>query len=229
MPAGHRRPDETFGEDEGIGGPVDGGAGLLDGWLVGHRAESAIRQGITTQLVGNCGFSAAPISVEHRASYRRDGLMFSHDGYDWDWSTMREYRQRLKHAAVAINVLTLVGHTTLRAAVLGQVARPATDAELALMRHLLEQALDDGAVGLSSGLTYTPGCYAPTSELATLVDVLGGSGLGYHTHMRNYGPGCPRRWARHSRSRTTRRSRCSCRICIRTRAVGDGAAHPDAA
>src|SRR6266851_8123513 len=157
--------------------------------LADPRAESAIRQGITTQLVGNCGFSAAPIGVEDRASYRRDGLMFSHDGYDWDWSSMTEYRQRLKHAPLAINVLTLVGHTTLRAAVLGQVDRPATDAELHLMRQLLERALEDGAVGLSSGLTYTPGCYAPTAELVSLVDVLGGSGFGYHTHMRNYGAG----------------------------------------
>ncbi len=159
--------------------------------LADPRAESAIRQGITTQLVGNCGFSAAPMGVEKRASYRRDGLMFSHDGYDWDWSSMAEYRQRLKHAAPAINLLTLVGHTTLRVAVLGQADRPASAADLALMCQLLERALDDGAVGLSSGLTYTPGCYAPTAELTTLVDVLGGSGLGYHTHMRNYSAGLP--------------------------------------
>lgn len=159
--------------------------------LADPRAESAIRQGITTQLVGNCGFSAAPMSVEDRASYRRDGLMFSHDGYDWDWSSMTEYRQRLKHAPLAINVLTLVGHTTLRAAVLGQVDRPATDTELHLMRQLLERALEEGAVGLSSGLTYTPGCYAPTAELVSLVNVLGGSRFGYHTHMRNYGAGLP--------------------------------------
>lgn len=159
--------------------------------LADPRAESAIRQGITTQLVGNCGFSAAPIGVEDRASYRRDGLMFSHDGYDWDWSSMAEYRQRLKNAAPAINVLTLVGHTTLRAAVLGQADRPASAADLELMCQLLERALEDGAVGLSSGLTYTPGCYAPTAELVRLVDVLGGSGLGYHTHMRNYGAGLP--------------------------------------
>ena len=159
--------------------------------LADPRAESAIRQGITTQLVGNCGFSAAPMGVEKRASYRRDGLMFSHDGYDWDWSSMAEYRQRLKHAAPAINLLTLVGHTTLRVAVLGQADRPASEADLAVMCQLLERALDDGAVGLSSGLTYTPGCYAPTAELTTLVDVLRGSGFGYHTHMRNYSAGLP--------------------------------------
>src|SRR5438067_2270557 len=157
--------------------------------LADPRAESAARQGITTQLVGNCGFSAAPVPVEDRASFKRDGLMFSHAGYEWTWSTMAEYRKRLKNARLAINVLTLVGQTTLRSAVLGQVDRPASDAELDQMRHLLERALEDGAVGLSSGLTYSPGCYATTSELVRLAEVLIGSGLGYHTHLRNYGSG----------------------------------------
>jgi N-acyl-D-aspartate/D-glutamate deacylase len=135
--------------------------------LADPRAESAVRQGITTQLVGNCGFSAAPVKASCRQAYRRDGLMYSHTGYDWDWSTIAEYRQRLAEARPAINVLTLVGHNTLRAAVIGQLDRLASDQELASMRRLLEQALADGAVGLSSGLTYTPGSFADTRELPT--------------------------------------------------------------
>src|SRR5438067_1830364 len=159
--------------------------------LADPRAESAIRQGITTQLVGNCGFSAAPVKACHREAYRRDGLMYSHSGYDWDWSTIAEYRQRLAEARPAINVLTLVGHNTLRAAVVGQLDRLASDQELASMRRLLEQALADGAVGLSSGLTYTPGSFADTRELHYLVAALDGAGLGYHTHLRNYSDDLP--------------------------------------
>ncbi len=154
--------------------------------LADPRAESAVRQGITTQLVGNCGFSAAPVKACHPEAYRRDGLMYSHSGYDWDWSTIAEYRQRLAEARPAINVLTLVGHNTLRDAVVGQLDRLASDQQLASMRRLLEQALADGAVGLSSGLTYTPGSFADTRELHYLVAALDGAGLGYHTHLRNY-------------------------------------------
>jgi N-acyl-D-amino-acid deacylase len=159
--------------------------------LADPRAESAVRQGITTQLVGNCGFSAAPVAACARVAYRRDGLMYSHAGYEWDWSTIAEYRHRLTEARPAINVLTLVGHNTLRAAVVGQVDRPASGQDLAAMRRLLEQALADGAVGLSSGLTYTPGTFADSAELHYLVAALGGTGLGYHTHLRNYGDDLP--------------------------------------
>jgi N-acyl-D-amino-acid deacylase len=157
--------------------------------LADPRAQSAVRQGITTQLVGNCGFSAAPVPAKDRAAFKRDGLMFSHAGYDWDWTSMAEFRQRLQRAGPAINVLSLVGHNTLRAAVMGQVDRPASEPELQQMRRLLEHALEEGAVGLSSGLTYSPGCYASTVELEQLAAVLGGSGMGYHTHLRNYGAG----------------------------------------
>lgn len=157
--------------------------------LVDPRAESAVRQGITTQVVGNCGFSAAPVPPHRRAAYQRDGLMFSHADYEWDWSSMAEFRRRLAAAKPAINVLSLVGHNTLRAAVMGQVERAPSESELADMRRLLVTSLEEGAVGLSSGLTYAPGCFAATAELRSLAAVLRGSGLGYHTHLRNYGAG----------------------------------------
>lgn len=157
--------------------------------LADPRAESAVRQGITTQLVGNCGFSAAPVPPDRRAAYQRDGLMFSHAGYEWDWSSMAEFRQRLAAAKPAINVLSLVGHNTLRVAAMGQAQRAASEDELAEMRRLLETSLAEGAVGLSSGLTYAPGGFASTAELTSLAAVLHGSGLAYHTHMRDYGAG----------------------------------------
>jgi len=154
--------------------------------LVDPRAESAVRQGITTQVVGNCGFSAAPVRPEDVSRFRRDGLVFSFPGYTWDWTSMGEYLARLRLDRPSINVVTLVGHTALRTAVMGQADRPPTPEELTAMQRLLAQALAEGARGFSSGLTYMPSCYAATEELIALASVLRGSGRGYHTHLRDY-------------------------------------------
>jgi N-acyl-D-amino-acid deacylase len=154
--------------------------------LVDPRAESAVRQGITTQVVGNCGFSAAPVRAEEIPRYQRDGLCFSFPGYTWDWTSMGEYLARLRQARPSINVIALVGHTALRTAVMGQADRAPTPEELAAMQRLLAQALAEGGRGFSSGLTYMPSCYAETDELIALASVLRDSGRAYHTHLRDY-------------------------------------------
>ena len=154
--------------------------------LVDPRAESAVRQGITTQVVGNCGFSAAPVRAEDVPRYRRDGLVFSFPGYSWNWTSMGEYLARLRLARPSINVVVLTGHTALRTAVMGQADRTPTPDELAAMQRLLAQALAEGARGFSSGLTYMPSCYAKTEELIALAGVLRESGRAYHTHLRDY-------------------------------------------
>ncbi|MCX6031550.1 MAG: D-aminoacylase [Chloroflexi bacterium] len=154
--------------------------------LVDSRAESAVRQGITTQVVGNCGFSAAPVRSEDVPRYQRDGLVFSFPGYSWDWTSMGEYLARLRQAHPSINVVVLTGHTALRTAVMGQADRAPTPEELAAMQQLLAQALAEGARGFSSGLTYMPSCYAKTEELIALASVLRDSGRAYHTHLRDY-------------------------------------------
>jgi N-acyl-D-amino-acid deacylase len=154
--------------------------------LVNPRAESAVRQGVTTQIVGHCGFSAAPVRPENQEALRRDSFIFAFEGYDWTWHDMAGYREALARAQPAINVATLVGHGALRQYAMGQAARPATEQEMALMAVELDKALTQGARGLSSGLTYAPGRFSDTDELIQLGKVMRQHGGIYHTHMRDY-------------------------------------------
>ena len=154
--------------------------------LVNPRAESAVRQGITTQLIGQCGFSAAPVRPEDLSDFRNDSFIFSFDGYDWTWNDMAGYLQALRDAGPAINVATLVGHGALRQYAMGQNNRPPTDDEMATMKSELDRALEQGAIGLSSGLTYAPGRFSEADELVELGKVVARHGGVYHTHMRDY-------------------------------------------
>lgn len=155
--------------------------------LVNPRAESAVRQGITTQIVGQCGFSAAPVRPEQRAAFRQNGFMFSFDGYEWTWSDIAGYRQALACSQPAINVATLVGHGAIRQHVMGTANRTATPADMEAMSALLDTALEQGACGLSSGLTYAPGRFADADELVELGKVVRRHGGVYHSHMRGGG------------------------------------------
>jgi N-acyl-D-amino-acid deacylase len=154
--------------------------------LVNPRAESAVRQGVTTQLVGHCGFSAAPVRPENQTTLRRDSFIFSFEGYEWSWNDVAGYRAALTDARPAINVATLVGHGALRQYALGQAARPATSEEINVMKAELDKALEQGARGLSSGLTYAPGRFSDADELVELGKVLSRHGGIYHSHMRDY-------------------------------------------
>ena len=154
--------------------------------LVDPRAESLVRQGITTQLVGHCGFSAAPLRPAQQEAFRRDSFVFSYEGYEWTWEDIAGYRQALSRVRPAINVATLVGHGALRHLVMGQADRPPSAPEMAAMKAALEKALEQGARGLSSGLTYAPGRFSQVEELVELGQVLRGHGGMYHTHLRDY-------------------------------------------
>ena len=154
--------------------------------LVNPRAESLVRQGITTQLVGHCGFSAAPVRPECREAFRRDSFVLSYQGYEWTWDDIAGYREALASTQPAINVATLVGHGALRHYAMGQAARLATDREMALMKAELNKALEQGARGLSSGLTYAPGRFSDVEELVELGKVIRRHNGIYHTHMRDY-------------------------------------------
>lgn len=155
--------------------------------LINPRAESAVRQGITTQILGHCGFSAAPVHPEHVETFRSDSFIFSYEGYEWTWTDMAGYREALTRARPAINVATLVGHGALRQFAMGQANRPPTTEELGTMKTELDKALEQGARGLSSGLTYAPGRFSDVGELIELGKVLYRHGSIYHTHMREYG------------------------------------------
>ncbi len=153
------------------------GSVLLDGALASH-----LRQGFTTQLSGNCGESLAPVTdIGHdliELSLRPHGLVAS-------WATFGEYLDRVDEQPLGPNVAFLVGHGTVRGAVLGAAARRPGNGELAAMVAEVDAALDAGAFGLSSGLIYAPGMHAEPGEIHALVAATARGGGLYATHMRN--------------------------------------------
>ena len=149
------------------------------------RADSVVRQGVTTHVTGNCGMSPAPLSAAHRDEALHNWAHYwDISGVAWDWTSFRQYLKALELAGGAINIAPLVGHGALRLAVMGLADRPATAKELARMERLLDAALRAGAHGLSTGLVYPPGCYAGTDELVRLCRVVGRYQAMYTTHIR---------------------------------------------
>lgn len=150
--------------------------------LVEPSAASKISQGITTEVVGNCGASAAPLF----GAYRLPADWRDHLGTP-SWCTVADYRASVDAARPAVNVALLIGHNTLRAGTVGYEGRPATADELRTMVHRLEAGLDEGAIGLSTGLIYIPGTFAPREEVEALCAVLAGHDAIYTSHMRSEG------------------------------------------
>lgn len=151
--------------------------------LVDPKAESKIRQGVTTEVVGQDGSSLGPWSDEAYAQLREEQR--AKYGIDVDFRDVPGFFRRLERQGSAVNIASMIGAGTLRGFVVGEADRPATDAELARLRALAQEALAAGACGVSSGLEYTPGAFASTAELAELCRPLHGTGLPYATHMRN--------------------------------------------
>lgn len=143
-------------------------------------AESQVGQGITTEVIGNCGFSAYPRLPETR------GLMFDPDGVDGDWTNADDYFAALNRQPLGDNVVSLVGHGTIRHAVLGGDQRTPNDQELRRMAGLLDEAMRSGAAGMSTGLDYVPGIFADTDELIALCQVIARYGGVYASHLRGY-------------------------------------------
>ena len=150
--------------------------------LIEPSAQSKIYQGITTEVVGNCGASSAPIVDENCVPSD-----WSDKEYPGHWRSVAEYRELLERVRPAPNVVLLIGHNTLRRGVAGYENRPLTDSELRKMVCLLEAGLEEGGKGFSSGLIYAPGMYAPCEELAVLAATAGRHGGVYASHMRNEG------------------------------------------
>lgn len=151
---------------------------------VNPRAESKIRQGVTTEVVGNCGFSAAP------ALPGTSGMLGEYLSASAPWLTFRDttFAEYLDtFPATSVNVIPQVGHNTLRLMTVGMEARAATADEMATMVGLLTEALDAGALGLSSGLFTAPGIHAGSEEVHALAHVLKQHGARYSTHVRDEG------------------------------------------
>ena len=140
--------------------------------------------GVTTCIVGNCGFGAAP----HAAACVIAKTL--HPGISLpEWQGYRGYVRRLEQCTPGVNVGVLVGHGTARLAAMELAARPPSAAEMATMKAIVAEGLEAGALGLSSGLIYDPGRFAATDELVELAALMRGSGALYATHMRDEGAG----------------------------------------
>ncbi len=152
--------------------------------LADGRAEGKVSQGITTEINGNCGMSAAPLfgpALEQRESDLQQLYIKER------WNTFPEYFEVLERKKVAVNFATLVGHGNIRASVAGYSDRELSRKEMEAMTRMLREAMDAGAKGLSTGLIYPPGIYSGTSEIISLAREAAQHGGIYATHMRSEG------------------------------------------
>jgi N-acyl-D-amino-acid deacylase len=150
--------------------------------LINPRAESKIRQGVTTEVVGNCGLSAAPTNKKTLRLLKEQWGIEAKE-VEWNWTAFDEYLRQLEKA-VSVNVASLVGHGTIRTAIIGVDDRQPTREEMEQMKTLVAESMEGGAFGLSSGLVYLPGCFAETSELIELCKVVSNYRGFYTSHTR---------------------------------------------
>lgn len=149
--------------------------------------ESKLLQGVTTEVVGNCSFAAFPIEPD-RLELHADHLARATTALTPWWNDLDGYADALRDEGLGINVAPLAGHGTLRVAAMGVDQRPPTPDELARMERDLAEMLDQGAFGMSTGLTHVPSAYGAFDEVAALALVLASKGALYATHSRVSGP-----------------------------------------
>jgi N-acyl-D-amino-acid deacylase len=153
----------------------------------------ALRQGVTTYIIGQDGSSFAPASAGTLDYMRRytAGFNGNPDSIDYDWQSVDEYLRRFD-GRTAVNVAYLIPNGNVRLEVMGLDPRAATDAELSAMQRLVREGMEAGAVGLSTGLDYIPSRYADAREIAALCQAIVPYNGVYVTHMRGYGAESPR-------------------------------------
>jgi len=149
---------------------------------INPKAESKVRQGVTTEIIGHCGFSVAPV-LPGKLELLRDYLSPSAPWLPFRETSFPHYLDSFP--ATAVNAGMLVGHNTLRLMVMGMDNRPPTGDELQAMRDLLEEGMQAGALGFSSGLFTAPGSYAGAEEIIALCRVVKRHNGGYFTHLRD--------------------------------------------
>ncbi|MEM2949672.1 MAG: amidohydrolase family protein, partial [Nitrososphaeria archaeon] len=151
--------------------------------------DSAIMQGITTTVVGNCGISLAPLKDEKLDMIREYLSQFLPNNLkiEFKWNKFSEYLEWEKKNGVTCNIAHLVGHGTVRIAAMGMDARDPTETELIEMGKLVEEAMDSGAFGISTGLIYPPGTYSRTEELIEMAKIVSKYGGIYSSHIRGEG------------------------------------------
>ena len=148
--------------------------------FINPKAESKIRMGVTTEVIGQCGASAAPRSTD-----QRDFFGYNLKNLGLSFSSFAEYLTALEENKIAVNVIPLVGHGNIRRVVVGEDNCDPTNEQLMEMQFVLAKSLEEGAHGMSTGLIYPPGCYSKIEELIALGHTLSQYNALYATHMRN--------------------------------------------
>ncbi|HDK25495.1 MAG TPA: D-aminoacylase [Candidatus Atribacteria bacterium] len=154
--------------------------------LQDRALEPKLRQGVTTVVNGNCGISFYPLTEDKKdLLFDYVSTLFYLEGMKINWNNYKEYCNEIEKHGVGLNVANLIGHGSLRIAVMGFEQRESTSFEINKMKGLLLQAIEEGIFGLSSGLLYPPGAYAKKDELISLCKVIAQNNLIYSTHIRN--------------------------------------------
>ena len=151
--------------------------------LVNPKAESKIRQGVTTEVAGNCGSSPFPLNDQDFAQYNK--ILFEKYGFHINWKDVAGFLNALENKKISINYATFTGHSDLRAFTVGKNDVPPTAKQMEKMKAILARSMENGSFGLSTGLEYTPGSYAITEELIELCKVVSKHGGVYATHIRS--------------------------------------------
>jgi len=171
------------------------GRALAPGFIDVHAHDDAallaspdmhfkLQQGVTSVVIGNCGFSLAPI-LRHGVEPPGNASLFP--GFTRRFAELSDYATAFAEATPALNAISLVGHNAIRARVMGEAERAPTREEIAAMRALLARALEQGAAGFSTGLIYRPGRVATTEEIVEIAQPLADYQAIYATHMRSEG------------------------------------------
>jgi len=160
-------------------------------WVIPHTDHGTVlapllEQGITTIVGGNCGCTPAPFVPGNRELLPLVGRMLHDHDLDYRWKGMGDFLATLERQGLALNLAQLVGHGTVRAAVKGLDPSPAAPEQITAMADLTRAALDEGAIGLSTGLGYAPGVFADTNELVGITAPLKERGGVYTSHARSY-------------------------------------------
>lgn len=152
--------------------------------MVNPKAESKVRQGVTTEVCGNCGFSGAPQYQQLKDRIKKICQEFE---ISYEWSSLKEYLKILEEIGIGVNFVPLIGQGNIRTSIVGYTDRRPTLTEVDKMKKLIAKCMEQGAYGLSTGLIYPPGCFTQTDELIEICKVVSEFGGIYVSHIRNEG------------------------------------------
>ncbi|MEK6589765.1 MAG: D-aminoacylase [Nitrospinota bacterium] len=153
--------------------------------LIDPLAQSKVRQGVTTEVGGNCGYSASPISgsplEERRRSYKEQF------GLELSWTDFNGYIKRIEENGISLNYCQLIGHNTVKASVMGSIDKIPSSDEMDKMERIVEDAVNDGAFGMSVGFAYPPSCFAEKGEVSLLNKIVAKRDGIFTVHIRSEG------------------------------------------